>query len=428
MSKIRIGTVLRYSRPYSATPAVIDDLPNFFSVTHSPGKTLSLLDAGINPIGRIAQLERVPAILISSSPHKAGSETTPWQDFFHPDTGHIRYYGDNKAPGIYPEKPKGNAALLAQFDLYKSTKRADRLRASPLIFFKRIRIGNRSKGNVVFQGFGLIERVDRIVQHDIENSWSFTNYAFDFVVLSIASEAEEFDWSWIDARRNDQITNEESLKLAPTSWQTWVNEGTDAISKSRRRVSKMQVTHKSEQQPERGSHEEQVLAEIYKFYDGRKHCFEALAEYVTSRILQRAGTYRTGWITPGSSDGGADFISRLDIGTDLARVKLVVLGQAKCEKPDAPTNGNHIARTVARLRRGWIGVYITTSYFSEPVQREVIEDKYPIVLVDGLRLSREVDAAAFEQGLQSTTELLQRIDLTFNGLLAKRDPEEILLE
>ena len=42
------------------------------------------------------------------------------------------------------------------------------------------------------------------------------------------------------------------------------------------------------------------------------------------------------------------------------------------------TNGKDIARTVARLKRGWIGIYITTGYFSEPVQREVIEDKYPL--------------------------------------------------
>ena len=50
-----------------------------------------------------------------------------------------------------------------------------------------------------------------------------------------------------------------------------------------------------------------------------------------------------------------DFVGRLDVGSGHSTAKLVVLGQAKCEKLQSATGGNHIARTVARLRRGWIG-------------------------------------------------------------------------
>jgi len=56
-----------------------------------------------------------------------------------------------------------------------------------------------------------------------------------------------------------------------------------------------------------------------------------------------------------------------------------VLGQAKCQVLDRPTHGRDIARTVARLRRGRLGVYVTTSFFSSQTQREVIEDRYPTV-------------------------------------------------
>jgi hypothetical protein len=144
-------------------------------------------------------------------------------------------------------------------------------------------------------------------------------------------------------------------------------------------------------------------------------------------VLSRNGsTYKPGWITQASSDHGVDFVGRLDIGSDLARVKLVVLGQAKCESPSTPTNGNAIARTVARLRRGWIGVYVTTSFFSEATQQEVLEDQYPIVMIDGLRLAKELAQAMSEEGLNNVRTLLDRINEGYDAALARRGPEEVL--
>jgi len=106
----------------------------------------------------------------------------------------------------------------------------------------------------------------------------------------------------------------------------------------------------------------------------------------------------------------------------------VVLGQAKCEKLDSPTGGNHIARTVARLKRGWIGVYVTTSYFSESVQREVLEDKFPILLINGKILAQEVMKMSLDNGSKNVNSLLKSIDDKYESLIQKRDPEEILFE
>jgi hypothetical protein len=135
-----------------------------------------------------------------------------------------------------------------------------------------------------------------------------------------------------------------------------------------------------------------------------------------------------GWITPPSSDGGADFIARLDVGSGFSRAKIIVLGQAKCESPTTATGGNHIARTVARLRRGWLGVYVTTSFFSEAVQREVIEDQYPVCLIHGLRLAQEVSRMMYDSGYQSVGHLLADIDSRYDELVQVRKPEEILLD
>ena len=106
--------------------------------------------------------------------------------------------------------------------------------------------------------------------------------------------------------------------------------------------------------------------------------------------------------------------------------KIIVLGQAKCEKLDTPTGGNHIARTVARLQRGWIGAYVTTSYFSLQVQREIIEDSYPIMMVNGLEVATVVEQMKFDRGITSVTELLEEIDEEHDSMVANRRPEEVL--
>ncbi len=428
---LKIGEIFRYARPYDPGPLELNGLPNYFNRTHTQGQRLALLESGINPIQKITHnaAPRCPAILISSSPHKIGSIETPWQDFFDPDNGHIRYNGDNKSPGVDPSTPDGNRALLEQFDMHTSPVRSKRLVACPIICFRRVRVGLRAKGNVQFQGFGIISRAERVTQYDRKLERPFSNYLFDFTVFSQKEENEIFDWRWISARRDPSVSAEDTLLLAPNAWRTWVNEGPSSLERCRRRVAKL-LTHTSqEQRPSPGSPESRALHEIYIFYQQRKSRFEALASIVAARIIRADGhSYKDGWITPSSSDGGADFIGRLDIGTDMARVKLIVLGQAKCETPRMATGGNHIARTVARLRRGWIGIYVTTSYFSEAVQREIIEDKYPIILVNGLRIAREVLSIVHTQGFRSIHEFLEHVDQGYDKQIMIRNPEEILYE
>jgi len=428
---MRIGQIFRYGRPYNPKPEIIDGLPNYFCQTFTEGQKLPLLESGINAVQKIKAVDglRCPAVLISSSPHKIGSIETPWQDFFDPDGGHIHYCGDNKEPGLSPTSPDGNRALLEQFELHTSPEHKKRLLACPILYFKRVAVEGRTKGNVQFQGFGIVSRAERITQFNRKNQKPFTNYVFDFVVLSLTEENEEFDWKWISARRNATLSVEATLRFAPMSWQLWVKEGSKSVEKLRRRVAKLLTYTTSEQRPKDGSSEANALEEIYAFYSRRKSRFEALATVVAGRIIRADGhAYHIGWITPASSDGGADFIGRLDIGSDLARTKLIVLGQAKCEKLTSPTGGNHIARTVARLKRGWIGVYVTTSHFSESVQREVLEDKYPIILINGLRLAKEVLAIVHEQGFGGIKTFLEEVDRNYDNLLKERDPEEILYE
>ncbi len=129
-----------------------------------------------------------------------------------------------------------------------------------------------------------------------------------------------------------------------------------------------------------------------------EHGFEAVAERIAEEVLVESGRYRRGWITRKSGDFGIDFVGRLDVGSGFATAKLVVLGQAKCEQTTVATSAQDLARTVARLRRGWLGVYVTTSYFSAATQREVAEDAYPLVLIHGLQVAEIVERLALAEG------------------------------
>ena len=409
--------------------AEIDGLRNFFAATFvSDGLGQAQLERGINAMAATGAKSdgRRPAILIRSSLRKAGTSSTPWHDSYDMDGGRVRYFGDAKVQHMpNPRKPPGNKTLLEQFDLHTSPERGMRLRAAPLLFFVA-----PERGVVEFRGFGLIENVELVSQIEPETGEAFSNYAFDCALLNLAAEGEQFDWGWIAARKDPSRSLEATLSLAPSSWQDWVSNGAEAVSRSRRVVARMGIVRRDEQLPVPGSPEEQVLTEVYDFYsaDGmkRKARFEAVAEVVSEFIISEShGQYRRGWITRGSGDGGVDFVGRLDVGSGFSKASLVVLGQAKCEAPTSSTSGKDIARTVARLRRGWIGCYVTTGTFSTHTQREVADDRYPLLLVPGGEVARAIRTMALRDGV-SVAELLRHIDAGYEERVRDRDPSQVL--
>lgn len=450
---LRVGEELRYDDKQDRSLPCVDGLPNFHFVVRPDrqDQPLPRLEAGINPIGpvRAPDGRRRPAVLIVSSTFKAGTEATPWQDYFDPDNGHILYFGDNKVPkerkrlsdqnasaenariapfhrsiAPDPSQARGNRVLLEEFIFHSSPDESTRMRAAPMIFFTRPK-----KGHVIFQGYGVVRGVNLVTQID-HRGRPFANYSFDFVVLSLANEGENFSWSWINRRRDSEATSDQALSSAPKAWRDWVKHGPPALSRLRRRVSLTQVVKRDSQKPEPGSAEAKVLQQIYAHYQDDKHAFEGLAAEVAKSILSRSGgAYVDGWITPRSRDGGRDFVGRLDLGQGFSSVKLVVLGQAKCERPTSATGGRDVARTVARLQRGWIGAYVTTSYFSDSVQLEIIEDRYPLLLINGGQLASAVLRLAGEVGLRrDIPRFLNEVDRQYEDRIRARRPEEILLE
>ena len=216
---MRIGQMFRYARPYDPKPKEIDGLPNFFYHTYTPGCKLSVLERGINNIASVQGTDgkwRTPAILISSSPNKYGTVTTPWEDIFDLNNGLVQYWGDNKKPSLDPRFSLGNRVLLSEYPKYHSKDKNVLKEVAPLLFFKRVSYGGKIKGHVLFQGCGFIK------EYALENNYYqgqyFKNYLFICKLISLNSSNNEFDWAWISDRRDPNLTLDEINGKAPKEW------------------------------------------------------------------------------------------------------------------------------------------------------------------------------------------------------------------
>ena len=430
MPAIHMHEVLRYPREDRDRP-MFGAFQNIFAVTGDLGRRITL-DSGINRVSLLpgSGERRTRALLVRSSPWKAGSESTPWHDIFDLDFGHVRYFGDHKPSKSVPVgETSGNKAMLQQFALHCAGTREERLRAAPLLLFRSVRVEGRDKGHVEFCGVGLIERVELVTQWDATSRTSFPNYVYDILVLDLAADNEAVDWKWVDARRDPATSLEQALHYAPLNWKKWVARGSEAAPSARRRLSRSRVLAREEQLPPPGSAESLILQKTYKAFESSKVAFEKLAADITAGILGRSGArYHAGWLTRPSADRGIDFVGRLELGDGNAKTSIVVLGQAKCIKPSGPgISAEQLARLVARLRRGWIGVYVTTGTFTEAAQQEMVEDEYPVVLIDGRRLSEEVRRLAYVEYAGEVERLFERIRGEHALAVLHRRPEEILL-
>ena len=442
---IQINEIFRRAKlgkkDYNVDLEIIDEYRNFHFVTAF--NDLPKIDMGRGIYTPAKVNGYTPAIFLTSNPIKAGSDDTPWHDVLSPDLGHIHYFGDNKViksknkkplknPIIKDPKKEGNLKLINQFEKFHNSHTEDnRKLASPVLCFKSEKINNTPKGYMSFQGLCIIERVELVTQIDTDTNLAFSNYSFDLLVLSLKNESEYFNYEWINERRIDPLSKK-AFDLAPQAWKEWIKKGKGSFSSIRRNALSNEIKPKSEQQPDSKTPEYIIRSKIYDFYGGsksqtNKYRFEYLASLIAKRVINNnGGTYKLGWVTRGVGDGGVDFIGRLDVGSEFAKTKIIVLGQAKCESWKDPTNGQDIARTVARLKRGWIAVYVTLSHFSTDVQKEVLNDNYPIIMIDGLRLAQEFRLMMIENGKKDITDYLSEIDNEYEINVMNKTPEEVL--
>lgn len=373
----------------------------------NPNRGIFYYASVVDPSG----VPRVPAFLLYSDNLRGLSERNPWLDVVDADDGYALYHGDNKEPGDPPFSADGNRTIMEIANQFADPNL--RKLAPPMLLFERAEVQGRNESYRRFAGYGVPR--DLRIQSQRSTRGTFTNLVVELVLFNLTAEGERLDWQWIDRRRNDRLTPEEALQSAPMAWRHWVRLGDSALETSRRRVFGATIRSPSEQ-VRAGSPDDNALCEgIYSFFKSKAnaYAFEGLASWVANRVLGQGSS--RGWVTP-RVDGGIDFVNRLDLGTGFSKTVVVVLGQAKCIKPGTSVAGIDLARTVARLKRGWIGVLVTTGSFSVRAQQEVLVDQYPLVLINGIRLAREVRSEMVRTGL-ALDELLWRETEWYRGNL-----------
>ncbi|MGW1778564.1 HNH endonuclease [Streptomyces sp. NPDC002143] len=218
---------------------VIDEHPNIHYVTASQRLAQVQLSKGINPIAKAKTPngQRRPAILIRSSPWKAGTAETPWHDVFDLDNGHVRYFGDHRVDHTVPVgSTQGNAILLEAFTEHQASTAEQRALAVPLLVFASVARNKTPKGYVKFCGVAVIERVEQVEQET--KGRPFPNYRYDLAVLDLSSEDDKVDWAWIEARGDSNLSAVDSLAYAPRSWRQWVEHGHATLTSARRQTAR----------------------------------------------------------------------------------------------------------------------------------------------------------------------------------------------
>lgn len=284
----------------------------------------------------------------------------------------------------------------------------------------------KPKGHVEFCGVGVIERAERIVQWAGRERTTFTNYVYDIAVMSLTAEDERLDWDWITARR-DGVADAEVLDIAPKAWREWGEHGHGALPRVRRRVARSKVEKVREQRPVPGSTEERDLRLVYEHFDGRKHDFKVLASTVAARILRQGGhAYREGWLTRLSGDGGADFVGSSTSGRACRAPVWSCWGRpsASCRRVTSRRNRSPVWSRASAV----VGsASITTGSYSEAAQLEMVEDQYPVLLVNGRDLVREIRAMARDDHGGDLMTCVEHLVDHRAVPVAHRRPEEILL-
>ena len=100
-----------------------------------------------------------------------------------------------------------------------------------MLLFTGVTVDGRHKGNVRFDGVGVVTGVSFLRQTDDQSGRAFRNLLFELTLLDLDPEGSVLDWCWIAARR----TGANTAGLAPIAWSRWLREGNEMIDRHRAR-------------------------------------------------------------------------------------------------------------------------------------------------------------------------------------------------
>jgi hypothetical protein len=330
---------------------------------------------------------RLPLINFHTNPFKENEEQSPWRDLIYQEEGRVIYNGDNKSSEKSAYETFGNKKVLNIIPLYFSKSSSERLKAPPIIITKTIKIGAKT-GFRKFIGYGIINNDPHLIyQYEKGKDCVFANYQYEVTLFNMSTDGS-IDWRWIDDRRNRNLSDEDCLRFAPEAWKNWIKHGSDSVKRNQLKI-KAYKTISEEEQRNLQPQNKKIINDLLNIHypdpikDGIR--FEAMASFITSLYFGDKN-YERGWITIGSGDRGVDFVGRLDVGHDsFSNTSIIVLGQSKRYKNSI--SGERLTRVASRMTRGYIGVVVTLDAFTKQAQEEIKDDKLPIILINGKKVS-----------------------------------------
>ena len=308
----------------------------------------------------------LPAYLVLVTTGAPTVCTNPWEDIVDFSSAEISYWGDAK---LHDTKRlddfSGNGALRR---IYDKSLEGERGLLPPILHFSRERAGY-----VRFNGLCVLK--------SLELSWfdqdgiPIRNYHAKLTIL----DCEEVRLDWLQHRvRSQSIPDLDNHPSCPKVWKSFRKGKTEAID-----IWQSQIREKEQQLPAPGSAAESILVQLT---DLASYQFEKV---VVSLFREQQGVVHHISGTKPSKDGGFDFFGSFKLPEPLP-YEIQFLGEVKKFSPNTRVDPKSVSRLVARLSRKQYGIFVTTSYFTNQAQQEVLKDAYPVHLMSGIDLANMI--------------------------------------
>jgi hypothetical protein len=133
------------------------------------------------------------------------------------------------------------------------------------------------------------------------------------------------------------------------------------------------------QLPKEGSTEEKVLQKLTSFNS------EEFKQVITALFYEIEATkYNINKLGPAGANGFA-FYGTLQVSSQFS-YEINFVGEARKNNLNEAVDAQHVARVLSMLNGGEYGFFITTSYFTESAQIEVVKENNSLKTIDGKQL------------------------------------------
>lgn len=313
-------------------------------------------------------------------------EDVYWRDELDTSIGVLLYYGDNKTPGrdLHQTNLHGNEILRYMFDLASSEDLIIRKKMPPVFVFKK------AKGrDVKFLGLAVPGIKGKPKKDWLTAVWGcnrdgdrFQNYKAYFTILNTGTGSEVQSGFGVNLAWLNDIENGHAYdsKYAPYEWKKYIDNKNYAPLFAR---TEKFIKSKEEQLPSE-TLKLAMLNKIHSYFieKDRGYSFEKFAadltQYMDSSVVDID-------VTRPYKDGGFDAEGRYKIFSNVENVVYVDFYlQAKCYNPENNSIGvKDTARLISRIKDRQFGILFTTSFIGKQAYEEILEDRHPIVFVNG---------------------------------------------